>query len=391
MKIITIPTRPFANALKALQGICNKKTVSMSTQNLNVEYCDKEVIINANDMEVYASIDIPVIKYVNLEDGKTPSFSLNAKKIYEFIKDINLEYIDLEISDRKISINHGHAKIALAISDNKEQVESKSEFESIAKVNPEKIIDLLSFTAPLTTCTNLGKQEFSSVYIEVEKNNIKSTSTDGYSLAHMEIESEYSDIENLYFDFSISKRAAGEIKRILEVYSEIQHVVIGRSKSKAVFTSDKITIEVRKATGSFPDYRSIVGSRKAISLKVDRESVLKSFKRLSYMTDGKFLPAKLLLNMKENIINLKLENKEVGSIDENIGICDKKATDSTLEKVHIQVFPPYLLQAATLISSTAGGDKINIFLDGETQPVLIKHKCKQKTATYVVMPITETI
>ena len=104
------------------------------------------------------------------------------------------------------------------------------------------------------------------------------------------------------------------------------------------------------------------------------------------MTSGKFIPAQMKLK-DQTTISFDLENKEVGSIHEELLI----NSDEILTTLEVNVHPPYLFQAATSISNQKKeGEKITIFLSNNKKPLIINYENENKELFYIVMPMIST-
>lgn len=385
---INIQTDKIKKALAAIQSICQKKTISEFTQNALIQVENNELIIKATDLETNVEIYIGIDSIEN-KNEKKKTF-LNARIIYDLIREIEQNSIDIEFYEERIIINSKNSTVEIKAINPDKFRESDQAIENIMEIKRNQLINLITFCSPLST-NSIQRNTTASILFEMEENKIKGTATDGHCLSHITINNQICKTEEK-ISFLISKKAASDIKKVLESVSDPEeNVIIGKSATRIAISGEKFTIYTKNLNENFPLYEKIINEEGSY-YNVNRTQILKTAKKISLFTENKFIPAKALFSEK-NIL-FSIENSNMGSAKEEIEILERKtvnnnnsfeANNTTNNTTGINFFPPYLLKAITEIQIN---DTINIIIKDRQKPIIIKNKDEEKELIYAVMPMS---
>jgi DNA polymerase III sliding clamp (beta) subunit (PCNA family) len=385
---ISFKTEELKKIVSSVQSICQKKTVSDNTSHLFVNISDDVAVFKATDLEVFAEFTIPVFFSDNFSfDFPFPiNFLVNAKRFYDIIKDIDFENIDLLFDGNKLGILIENSEIFLNTYQNDSFLDRNALIENLFSVKSKDLLSLISFCLPLSS-TNLHNPNINSIFFEFGLSSFSSTSTDGHCLSHISYSYPCYGISSI-FSFLISKKSSSDLKKILEsneLSDSKKDIIIGKFENEIVFSSSFFTIFVKTVSQKFPDYYKIIETSSFNKISFNRESLQKSFKRLSYITDNKFIPSSLLFNFSSHSLSCSLTHKDVGSIKEVIFFnSETNFSNSNLQNFIISVFSPYVLQA---IISLNLFENITLMSLDKCKPLLLEGSNELNRMIYVIMPM----
>jgi DNA polymerase-3 subunit beta len=375
---ITITTEKIKKALAAVQSICQKKTISDFTQNILIETEKNELIIKANDLESNIEIYVEINEKDNKQEELVKSFC-NGKFIYDIVKEIEEETVTLSFLEEKVVIKSKNSIVEIKTINPENFKENDQLVENILEIKKNKLVNVISFSSPLSV-NSIQRNTTASILLEIEKNTIKGTATDGHCLSHIEIKTEESHKEES-ISFLISKKAASDIKKVLEAMNEKdQKILIGKSDKKIVFSGEKFSIYTKKINDTFPEYKNIISQKDKDKYVCNRSSLMRVAKKLSLFTENKFIPAKGIF--RKESIEFSIKNTNMGSVQEEV---DAKQTVPG-EEITINFFPPYLAKAINEINIE---ENIEIIIKQKNTPIIVKSENEERTMLYAVMPMKE--
>lgn len=388
-----IKAKEIQKSFYSIQSICNKKTVSEVTSMAEMSFEKENLIIRATDFETYMQITIKTQlvrseKEKQIKNTENQSFSVNARRIYEITKDlIEEEDVCFEILETNINITTNNLDISLAISRQNLEIF----YPTSIRLEPIKIENFgymksIALSNAIGYCTNVGigqltggNQVGNIQLIFSTCGELKISSTDGHSLAHIALQSEeIKPSENL--TFVISKKAASDIKKIIENYEKNSEVIIGKMGNNLTISGQNFTTITKTFSEPFPAYEKILTSKEEAIFECNKNEIQKSVKRISCLTAGKFIPA--FFEFENETLQIKINHNEVGSAKEKIVIENKNKN----ERKFFNAFPPYILQAIGSLPENSEG-KITIACSGEKKPIFFKFKNETTKMIFAVMPM----
>lgn len=378
---IKINTEYIKKVMNAIQSICQKKTISETTQNIFLEIDQNTLIIKATDLEIYVEIN-STIKEI-LQESDNIKILINGKIIHDIIKEIEDSWITIEFTEQKCIIISDKSQIELNTITLEQFPQNDIKIQNLLKIEEESIIDCISYCAPLSTAS-INKNAISTILFEFDQNTFKSTATDGHCLSHIEIKKNLPMLEE-EIHFLLSKKASSDIKKILETLPcQTKEIFIGKSNNKIIFTNDNYSIAVKTINEKFPDYKKIIKTEYKYEINCNRNQFIKIAKRLSLFTENKFIPAIMNIDKYNEKITFKIENNAIGKIEEVLSINTKSNSLEDSKNITIAVFPPYILKAANEINHDS---TITMKINERQKPILFSASTELKNMLYIVMPM----
>ena len=253
--IINVSRNDIYANVSSLQNVTSKKGTIAILANILIETAVDSIILTATDLEVGIRIEIPA------EIVNPGSITLPSRKFFEMIREINDDFIHLEVLENKwvkISTNSGSYNIAGTDS---EEYPSLPEFknDNFCSISCDILTEAIEKTHFSIAQENENQFNLMGILLEKEirdeKTYLRLISSDGHRLSFFERELD-TDVTNLILEniILIPKKGMLEVRKLcdqnnfIEVYFE---------NKQAIFKSDKTIIIVRLLNGEFPNYRNI--------------------------------------------------------------------------------------------------------------------------------------
>lgn len=313
---LSVNKKELIEPLAQIQSIVDKKSNITIIQNLLLFTQDDFLEIVATDLEVGLKAKVKC----NIKNHG--QITINAKKLYEIIKDFPSEEIIFSELDNfwvKIIGNTEEIeyKIAGLPADNFPTFSLPKE-EIFIEIESEILKEMIDRTFNLTASEEQGKKiALSGIlyeYISTDNNSlIKMVSSDGLRLSM--ITKEVPIQHNVNKKIVIPKKGANEIKKICDTS---ERVFLGVEENFCYIKNDKYELNIRLIEDKFPDYKLIIPSNFSYIIKINKTDLLNTLRRLVILTDDVFSSISVLF--KDNKIILQTVNTEVGMAKETINI-----------------------------------------------------------------------
>jgi DNA polymerase III beta subunit len=376
---IILNTEKIKKALSASQSVCSKKTISDITQNILFELENNWLLVKATDTEVFSEISIETNEIK--KNSNIKRVIINARIIYEIIKDIQEEELTLSFTEKKCKIKTKYTNADINLYEEKTFPEIQLKTENILKIKNKKIIDSIDYCSHLSSST-MQKTGIGVILFEIEQRKLITTATDGHCLGNIVFKNEI-ETENKNFNFLLSKKSASDLKRILETMEEENNeIFIGKSNEEIVFSSNQLTIAIKTVKEKFPEYRKILNDHFPNKFICTRSIFSKITKRLSLFTENKFIPAKMTFEKEKKTLHFKIENQMIGQNNEEMEVAFLETEEA---KLQYSVFPPYLLKASMEMQNKE--DQFEIKAKKHNNPMVFSSISEEEERHYIVMPM----
>jgi len=369
-----IDQKSFLNALTSIQPICTKRTAIDSTSYILFHIRQKELVLKSTDLEI--SLQTSCL----IEDSsflKPIEFLVPGKRLFDVVKELDGIIECLFESGQLILRTNNDQSVNISLN-----IKSAEDFpifpdiiENIMDLDAQlflKMLQNISFLIP----QNNSNPVLNSLLLEISKDNIKLTTTDGHCLAQIISE------KIVYYEkksWILSKRAVFELKKILESYLD-NTIFLGISGSNLVFSGQYFNFFTKVLLDQFPKYESILNKDDFFKLSVDRSLFSKSLKRSLCFLSGQFISTRFIF--KDNKLTVSIKNNDVGSFYEELKI---QSQDDIF--IDIRFYSPYLLNGLQSFNS----DNIDFYLKNSLSPIIFDCYNSDYSMIYLVMPISPDI
>ena len=368
------------SALSKAQSIVDKKTIMNIINNVLLYSRDKELFIEATDLEISFRTHLPVNI---LEDG---SLTVGARKFYDIVKEI--PYSKLEIAE----INNNWLKVS--VGDQAEYIIAglpSDDFPKFGKFPEEGLIEI-----PATVLKNLIERTIFSVSYDDRKYAlsgilteiippdqesschyiIRMVSSDGHrlNLAEKEIDINV-PLESIPEKQSsiIPRKGANELKKLAE---DSEKLFMKKDKKFLYVSNDNTQLIIRLIDGTFPDYKAIIPEKQGRYFEFSRKIILGALKRISIMSpDPSFKGVKA--HISSNIMEIESMEKKTGQAQETVNI------KYSGEPFEVAFNARYLIEVLQNMKS----EQVKFILNDDKSPCIIMGE-EDKGFTALIMPMS---
>ena len=339
----------------AIKGISNKNLIPI----LNcIKFDLKEdglyLLSTDNEIAIKTFID----KQNITEIVETGSLVISGKYIYEIIKKLNDEVINIEeIIDSQVLITTTTSSFKLNCINSMEFPNLDLEFTSNPIIMKQKQFKNLIQKIIFATSTQESRPILTGVNFRVNDNLFECTATDSYRLAKSKFILNESVVDNV--DIIIPSKNLNEITRmIVDDNKDIElHIFL----NKIIFKFGSLIIMSRLINGTYPDTNKSIPKEFSLKVKVDLSSFYNAIDRASLLTNEE---EKNIINFytKDNIAYITSNIPEIGNVEEKIEI-----EKNNSEEIEISFSSKYMMEAIKNFE----GKEIEISFNGEIKPIII--------------------
>jgi DNA polymerase-3 subunit beta len=345
----------FLTGVQKTLGIVEKKTTSPILNNVLFRAKSGQLQIIATDMEMSLTsiYDADII-----EDGE---ITLSAKKLYEMIREIQGEDIQLGLTA------NGAVKITSQKTVFKIPTLPAADYPSVT-VNPEvqyfnipgaALRELITKTSyAMETDGNAARKNLNGVYLETELDGVniwRMVATDGYRLSKAEFKS-LELCADIAQGVIIPQKGLMEIKKLVEGQ---ETVVLGMDKNAIVVKTSNTTLKVNLVDDNYPDYKRVIPSSADACVTLDKAEYLHALKRMSVVSSDTNSAVKI--SIAPGKITLNSVNVDIGEATEEL------TADYEGDEAEFEFNVNYLIDSVTAIAT----DKIILKLSKNNKPGVV--------------------
>jgi len=372
---IKAPKNSLLKALSRIQGIVEKTSIKPITANVLISAMGSELSFAATNLQIGM-----VAKYSDVEIIKEGKVSLNARKLFEIIKELpDAEIILSEHENYRITISCGKDLNFNLIGLPSEDFPTfaNDDEENFVDWKTSKLIKMLDLTS-FSMSKDETKLNINGAYVEAgETNTTRIVTTDGYRLSIME------DVLGTAFPLNkgliIPQKGITELNKILqEKKSEEKTISIMANKNSFVAKVGEVRLYIRLIEKSFPEYKVIIPGpdSKTAELFLEKELLRPTLKRMLIISTENNRP--VVFSFKDNLLNIFTEDSELGSVNETLSLKEK-----IKKAFSLCINCSYLLD---ILNATEDDIFIEYNSREKDKPIVVR-PANKKNITYIIMPM----
>ena len=367
--MFVVEQKPLLAVLASMQPICTKRTTLDTTSSILFQVGHKELVLKATDLEISLQSSY-VLQSSDITETRT--FLVSGKRIFDIVKELDGD-IEFILTDNQLNLKAGGVKLALNIKDPENFPPFPERIENLMQVESEFLLEMLNKVAFLIPQNN-ANPALNGLLIEISKEMLKMTTTDGHCLAQV-----YSNKYTLdeVKTWLLPRRAVFEVKKILESSQE-KYVFIGLCGNQLVFSGESFNFFSKLLGDQFPTYAPILNRDSFLPAKVDRSHLVKTLRRSSCLLSGQFIATQFGFSPKG--LKVTMQNKEVGKLDEEVPL------EFSGEALDMRFYAPYLLSGLQVFPE----EQVQFYLKNNTKPIIFESDDNQYHMLYLVMPVAQT-
>lgn len=362
-------------SLGRIQGIVEKVSVKPITSNALIECTSEGVSVSANNLQIGM-----VAKYPDVEVLQKGTVSVNARKLFEIIKELPDQDITIEGKENFwIHISCGsdlNFKIIGLPPQDFPRFEKEDE-RAFVEWDIEKFISMINLTS-FSISRDDTKQYINGAYCEtIEGGETRIVTTDGFRLSIVDenIGDQITQEEGVI----IPQKGINEIIKILNEKKYIKKFNICVSENLIIVKVEEIYLFVSLIEQKFPEYRVIIPgegyNKREVALSLD---ILRpALKRMSIISSDKTRP--VYFNVSENSLHLKAEDSETGSGEETIDLATPVE-----EEFLFCISCGYMLEVLNALEDDI---VIEFNLEEEGRPIIVRPASRKENVRYIIMPM----
>jgi len=365
----SISKNDFMNALtKVASALPSRATSIYALQNILLEFKEGEgaIRISATDLEVSSVVDSPATVQ---EEG---SLAVIGSKLIESIRELPDDEIILSSSEKNVlNLKSGKTRFNL-------RGVSREEYPTLPVLTGEKSFKVSSKVLKeaikktiIAVSVNEARTFLTGAYFTIVDKKIRLVSTDGHRLALSDITAGEIGKEKKNVSVIIPARI---LLIAAAAFEPDEKITISLSETHVVFSGETGRFSGRLIVEKFPDYQKIIPKKFETSIKINRQVLLDTLRRVSVYSTGEMTPVSF--NVKSGKIFLHAESPEFGDAQDEI---EAEVKGPAIETNFNSKFIQDVLKVLT-------GDELNIEMSSKIAPALFKTD-NDKEYIYILMPL----
>lgn len=333
-----------------------------------------DITLTATDGNISIEIKIPS-KKDELEISEKGSILIAGRTLIEIINKLDQEDLKIEIiDDSKMLISTSNSQFELNGFDKKDF--PKLDFtlkEKCILINSNELKTMSSQIA-FATSNDESRPVLTGINFKITGNILECNATDSYRLAQKTIKLDENSIESS--NFIIPKRNLQEFTKIIE-NDDDEKIKMFVETNKVTFSYKNIIFVSRLINGNYPNVINLFKNETPIEITVKKINIYNVIDRASIFATGVDKNG-VLLNLKENSIEIKSSAEEIGKIEEKLEVKNIHKT----KDFQIAFNSKFMMEALKSFS----GEEITFFMSTPVQPIIIKNK-EDESLIQLVQPL----
>ena len=349
------------------QSIVERRNTMPILANVMIEAQKSGIRITATDLEVgvRGGVDGEVVKEGDI--------TVNAKKLYEIVREVPNDLVQLKRLDNDwVEIRSGKSVFKIFGMDAKEFPQFPQFDSSGLSTTPAATVREMIERTIFSVSTDETRYSLNGVYIEQsEGGKVRMVATDGHRLA---FEEKQVGSLGLTKGVILPRKGLSELKKLLES-GEDGAVSLGFKENMGLVRKDKVELFMRLIDGDFPDYTKVIPVGNPNIAKLDHEELLRALRRVSILSSERYKGVKM--EFANGKLSISANNPDLGEAVEEVEADYKGKT------IAIGFNARYLLDVLAVLG---GEGEIEFELKDELSPSVIR-KAGVDGYLYVLMPM----
>jgi DNA polymerase III subunit beta len=375
---LSIERASLLSGLGLVQGIVERRTTVPILGHVLLEPDGNALTLSATDLEVGIRTQVAC-------SGKEKSLTLNARKLFEIVRETEGDEVALTTLDNDwVELKCGRAKFKMMSLDPRSFPAMPS--QSTKDAGPSKKALKAELTIPAAVLAGMidktifavspdeARYNLSGVFVESSAPGaVRMVATDGHRLAMIEREVPGFRMET---GAIIPRKGLSELRKILDVSGDAE-VRLSLEGQLAYLKRGSTEVSMRLVEGEFPDYRGVIPKQSKYKITVKRDLLFAAIKRAAIFSSERYHGVKFALSA--GTLTVSSTSPETGEASESLDI------DFRSEEFAIGFNASYVQQALGVIPQ--GPDStVELGLSDDVSPGVIRTESDQQY-TYVVMPM----
>ncbi len=315
---IKVNTQKFCSALSKIISIIDRKSTQpiLGFSELTL-HPPNRIELSATNLEVSASL---MVEAENVENSL--SCCVNAKNLFDILREMPNEEIYFELiekeTERFLNLESNNIHYSLLIYGNEEFPTLVFENDqNQVKVPSKDILEMINMTSHAISHDDT-RPYLNGIFVQEIDNCIRCVSTDAHRLALYEMNYPATSLEILTNGIIIPKKGIQELKKLAESFPQDELSLSFDESFVYILAGDTYKLSIRLISREYPKYQSVIPERTVYSIRINRDALLDSIKRIKIMSNEKSNGVRL--TFQENELILKANHPTLGDAREKITI-----------------------------------------------------------------------
>src|ERR1700674_4297572 len=373
---LAIERASLLSGLGLVQGIVERRTTVPILGHVLIEPDGNALTLSATDLEVGIRTQVAC-------SGKEKSLTLNARKLFEIVRETEGDEVALTSLDGDwVELKCGRARFkmmgldprsfpAMPSQSTKDSGAAKKQLKAELAI-PAAVLAMMIDKTIFAVSPDEARYNLSGVFVESNAPGAaRMVATDGHRLAMIERE-----VPGFRMDTGaiIPRKGLSELRKILDVGGDAE-VRLSLEGQLAYLKRGSTEVSMRLVEGEFPDYRGVIPKQSKYKIVVKRDLLLAAIKRAAIFSSERYHGVKFALSA--GTLTVSSTSPETGEAREALDV------DFKSEEFAIRINAAYVQQALGVIPQ---GAEVELGLSDDVSPGVIRTDADQQY-TYVVMPM----
>jgi DNA polymerase-3 subunit beta len=377
---LSIARASLLGGLGLVQGIVERRTTVPILGHVLIEPNGNGLALSATDLEVGIRTNVSC-------SGKEKSLTLNARKLFEIVREAEGEEVALTTLDNDwVELKCGRAKFKMmgldprsfpampsqSLGKEAAGASKKSQLKAELVIPAAVLKDMIDKTL-FAVSPDEARYNLSGVFVESSAPGAaRMVATDGHRLAMIEREVPGFKMEG---GAIIPRKGLAELRKILDQDGDSE-VRLSLEGQLAYLKRGNTEVSMRLVEGEFPDYRGVIPKQSKYKIAVPRDTLLAAIKRAAIFSSERYHGVKFALS--SGLLTVSSTSPETGEASESLDV------DFSNEDFAIGFNASYVLQVLGVIPA---GASVELGLSDDVSPGVIRAPEADSQYTYVVMPM----
>jgi len=349
------------------QSIVERRNTMPILANVLIESQKGAIRVTATDLEV------GVRGEVDGDVAKEGMVTVNAKKLYEIIREVPSEQVQMKrLENEWVEIKSGKSAFKIVGMDAREFPQfPKFEERKLSTMTAATLKGMIERTI-FSVSTDETRYSLNGVFVEQgEGGKVRMVATDGHRLAFEE-----QDLGTLGLTKGVilPRKGLAELKKLLE-NADDGVVSVGFQENMGLVTKDRVELFMRLIDGDFPDYTKVIPKGNPNLAQIEQGELLQALRRVSILSSERYKGIKM--DFSEGKIAISANNPDLGEAVEEI------EAEYKGKPLSIGFNARYFMDVLTVLG---GQGDVDVELKDELSPSVIR-KAGNEGYLYVLMPM----
>jgi DNA polymerase-3 subunit beta len=314
---LKIGVAELARALGRSQGIVEKKSTMPILSHVLLEAKKGQLVVSATDLDLAVSSEHDK----NVEVLKEGALAVSARHLYDIVRALPEQQVTLKRAQNNyLEVRSGPSEFRI-VGLPAEDFPALPRFEKVAftDVDATLLLDMIERTF-FAVSTDETRYNLNGVYFEPTAEALRLVATDGHRLSLAERPT--IGTFGLKRGVILPKKGLQELKKLLaevaESGEEKIETKLGFVENSAIFRRPGVILSMRLIEGLFPDYRQVIPKAGEKVVRVGRDRLLETLRRISLLSSDKAHAVKL--ELAKGTLRVMSQNPDLGEAKEEVPV-----------------------------------------------------------------------